>query len=231
MVCPLSLPLPHASRGMVWRWMPKSDPSIKAILVKLDRDNGHMYIIEDLDDSTLVVKEQKLSELKSKLGDTLRKTAMQEREDSSSSDGGGGDDEWCFFSYIFIYNYICLWTCLCIPLPPGYILLTWGNRLWNIIITLLHALIVNHSAGKAVQSDYHTVTGKRASTFPCPSEQRIKCQTNTSTYITDTAIRQYKLPISLPLYPFNHVLAIRNAEGIPDEMKRKGESKQYGTPS
>ena len=73
--------------------MPKSDPSIKAILVKLDRDNGHMYIIEDLDDSTLVVKEQKLSELKSKLGDTLRKTAMQEREDSSSSDGGGGDDE------------------------------------------------------------------------------------------------------------------------------------------
>lgn len=42
------------------------DPSIKAIILKIDQEN-HDYIIEDLDDQTLVVREPQLQKLKAKL--------------------------------------------------------------------------------------------------------------------------------------------------------------------
>lgn len=42
------------------------DPSIKAIILKID-SKFHDIVIEDLDDSTLMVKESKLAELKAKL--------------------------------------------------------------------------------------------------------------------------------------------------------------------
>ncbi len=47
------------------------DPSIKAIIVKLDAESGHKegYIIEELDDQHVVVKENRLTELKMKLDD------------------------------------------------------------------------------------------------------------------------------------------------------------------
>jgi len=44
------------------------DPSIKAIINKID-EKYHDFIIEDLDDETVVVKETKLYELKQKLAD------------------------------------------------------------------------------------------------------------------------------------------------------------------
>ena len=44
------------------------DPSIKAIILKIDSVH-HDFIIEDLDDQTLVIKEAKLKELKLKLDD------------------------------------------------------------------------------------------------------------------------------------------------------------------
>jgi TFIIH basal transcription factor complex TTD-A subunit len=44
------------------------DPSIKAIIIKIDEVN-HEYIVEDLDDQHLVIKEGKLQELKMKLDD------------------------------------------------------------------------------------------------------------------------------------------------------------------
>jgi TFIIH basal transcription factor complex TTD-A subunit len=66
-----------------------SDPSIKAILLKIDADNNHMYIIEDLDESTLVVKENKLNEFKYHLDALLKRTSMQEREEESSGDEEG----------------------------------------------------------------------------------------------------------------------------------------------
>ncbi|KAH9836020.1 RNA polymerase II transcription factor B subunit 5 [Teratosphaeria destructans] len=40
------------------------DPSIKAILVKIDNDGEHAYIIEDIDDEHLLVKKEKHEELK-----------------------------------------------------------------------------------------------------------------------------------------------------------------------
>jgi len=65
------------------------DPSIKAILLKIDQEAGHAFIIEDLDESTLVVKEQKLAEFKHQLNMMLRKTSMQEKEEDSSGEDEG----------------------------------------------------------------------------------------------------------------------------------------------
>ncbi|KAA8892979.1 TFIIH subunit TTDA/Tfb5 [Sphaerosporella brunnea] len=77
--------MPRVNKGV----LVECDPSIKAILLKIDQDAGHAYIIEDLDESTLVVKEQKLADLKHQLDAVLRKTSMQEREEESSGDDDG----------------------------------------------------------------------------------------------------------------------------------------------
>lgn len=42
------------------------DPSIKAIILKIDQEH-HDYIVEDLDDQTLVIKESQLPRLKVRL--------------------------------------------------------------------------------------------------------------------------------------------------------------------
>ncbi len=42
------------------------DPSIKAIILKIDQDK-HDFIVEDLDDQTLVIKESQLQRLKNRL--------------------------------------------------------------------------------------------------------------------------------------------------------------------
>ena len=42
------------------------DPSIKAIILKID-SAAHDYIVEDLDDQTLVIKESQLQKLKARL--------------------------------------------------------------------------------------------------------------------------------------------------------------------
>ena len=42
------------------------DPSIKAIILKIDQEK-HDYIVEDLDDQTLVIKESQLQRLKARL--------------------------------------------------------------------------------------------------------------------------------------------------------------------
>lgn len=46
------------------------DPSIKAIILKIDQDK-HDYIIEDLDDQTLVIKESQLQRLKTRLEEVM----------------------------------------------------------------------------------------------------------------------------------------------------------------
>ncbi|MCJ1469104.1 TFIIH complex subunit tfb5 [Pseudocyphellaria aurata] len=46
------------------------DPSIKAIILKIDQ-HKHDYIVEDLDDQTLVIKESQLASLKQRLDKEL----------------------------------------------------------------------------------------------------------------------------------------------------------------
>lgn len=52
------------------------DPSIKSIIVNIDSDN-HDYIIEDLDDTHLVIKETQLASLKAKLEQVSYRPATQ----------------------------------------------------------------------------------------------------------------------------------------------------------
>ncbi|EGU80557.1 RNA polymerase II transcription factor B subunit 5 [Fusarium oxysporum f. sp. raphani 54005] len=54
--------MPRAIRGVLI----ECDPSIKSIIVSIDSAN-HDYIIEDLDDERVVVKETMVSTLKHKL--------------------------------------------------------------------------------------------------------------------------------------------------------------------
>ena len=58
------------------------DPSIKAIILKIDTDK-HDYIIEDLDDQTLVVKESMLGRLKARLEEELANTQQMPEESGS----------------------------------------------------------------------------------------------------------------------------------------------------
>lgn len=71
---------------------PQSDPSIKAILLKIDQENKHKFIMEDLDESTVYVYEQNLPEFKDLLDAMLRKTSMREGEEESSGDDEDEDD-------------------------------------------------------------------------------------------------------------------------------------------
>ena len=50
--------------------MIECDPSIKAIILKIDQER-HEYIVDDLDDHTLVIKEPMLNALKKRLADVF----------------------------------------------------------------------------------------------------------------------------------------------------------------
>ncbi|KAL8948664.1 MAG: hypothetical protein Q9183_007666, partial [Haloplaca sp. 2 TL-2023] len=57
------------------------DPSIKAIILKIDSES-HEYIVEDLDDYALVIKESQLSRLKEKLEEVRMVVLLREKGDS-----------------------------------------------------------------------------------------------------------------------------------------------------
>jgi len=71
--------MPRAIRGV----LVQCDPSIKSIIVKIDNED-HAFIVEELDDQTLVVKENMMSILKMKLDEILKET--QNNDESSSDD-------------------------------------------------------------------------------------------------------------------------------------------------
>lgn len=70
--------MPKAMKGV----LVQCDPSIKAIILKIDTDK-HDYIIEDLDDQTLVVKESMLGRLKARLEEELANTQQMPEESGS----------------------------------------------------------------------------------------------------------------------------------------------------
>ncbi|KAB2569357.1 RNA polymerase II transcription factor B subunit 5 [Lasiodiplodia hormozganensis] len=59
--------MPRALRGI----LVQCDESIKTIIVKIDSELND-FIIEDLDDETLVIKAEKLPELKRRLNEVLK---------------------------------------------------------------------------------------------------------------------------------------------------------------
>ncbi|KIN05601.1 hypothetical protein OIDMADRAFT_16895 [Oidiodendron maius Zn] len=71
--------MPRAIRGV----LVECDPSIKSIIVKIDSEE-HAYVVEELDDQTLVIQENMLPLLKARLDDALKET--QQPADDSGSD-------------------------------------------------------------------------------------------------------------------------------------------------
>ncbi|KAI8950723.1 RNA polymerase 2 general transcription and DNA repair factor tfiih component [Xylaria longipes] len=59
------------------------DPSIKSIIVNIDKEKND-YIIEDLDDSHLLIKDVMVGQLKAKLEERLKETVPFVEEDSGS---------------------------------------------------------------------------------------------------------------------------------------------------
>ncbi|KAG9236410.1 RNA polymerase II transcription factor B subunit 5 [Amylocarpus encephaloides] len=51
----------------------KCDPSIKAIIMSIDSQE-HQFVVEELDDENLVIKENQLQELKRRLDEKLKDT-------------------------------------------------------------------------------------------------------------------------------------------------------------
>ncbi|KAH6986076.1 TFIIH subunit TTDA/Tfb5 [Ilyonectria robusta] len=70
--------MPRAIRGVLI----ECDPSIKSIIVNID-STSHDFIIEDLDDERVVVKENMVALLKSKLEDRLKENLPPEEESGS----------------------------------------------------------------------------------------------------------------------------------------------------
>ncbi|KAF2091965.1 nucleotide excision repair, TFIIH, subunit [Saccharata proteae CBS 121410] len=66
-----------ASKGILIQ----CDEAIKAILTKIDREDGNAYIIEDLDEETVFIKPDKLNQLKDRLRSVL-KDVVREAEES-----------------------------------------------------------------------------------------------------------------------------------------------------
>ncbi|KAF2193710.1 hypothetical protein K469DRAFT_712493 [Zopfia rhizophila CBS 207.26] len=61
----------------------KCDASIKAMLVDIDNRHHNEFIIEDLGEEHVLVKESKIAELKQRLQDTM-KERLKEPESSDS---------------------------------------------------------------------------------------------------------------------------------------------------
>jgi len=61
------------------------DASIKSIIVSIDNANNNEYIIEVLDDQTIVVKETMLKSLKEKLEQRLQNTTQKVEDDDTDS--------------------------------------------------------------------------------------------------------------------------------------------------
>ncbi|KAL2884794.1 RNA polymerase II transcription factor B subunit5 [Ceratocystis lukuohia] len=70
--------MPRAIRGV----LVECDPSIKSIIVNIDSAR-HDFIIEDLDENRVVIKENMVAVLKEKLEQRLKET-QQAIEDSGS---------------------------------------------------------------------------------------------------------------------------------------------------
>ncbi|CAI6313695.1 unnamed protein product [Periconia digitata] len=64
--------------------MVKCDASIKAMLISIDNDNKNDFIIEDLDEEHLLVKETKIMTLKSRLAEMMKQRLKDPTEEDES---------------------------------------------------------------------------------------------------------------------------------------------------
>lgn len=62
------------------------DPSIKAIIIRINDQHKHDFIIEDIDDEHVLIKKDKHEELKLLLKEALKDTVKEAEEESSESE-------------------------------------------------------------------------------------------------------------------------------------------------
>lgn len=60
------------------------DASIKSIIMSIDKEAGHEFVIEVLDDEHIVVKETMVRLLKQKLDTRLKNTTERDKDESGS---------------------------------------------------------------------------------------------------------------------------------------------------
>jgi TFIIH basal transcription factor complex TTD-A subunit len=70
--------MPKAQKGALLQ----CDPPQMAMVRKIDRENGHIYILEEIDDKTCLVKDTKVEEIKAKVK-VLMDAAMGMDEDEN----------------------------------------------------------------------------------------------------------------------------------------------------
>ncbi|KAH7325929.1 transcription factor TFIIH complex subunit Tfb5-domain-containing protein [Stachybotrys elegans] len=87
--------MPRAIRGVLI----ECDPSIKSIIVKIDSDN-HDYIIEDLDEERVVVKENMVALLKAKLEDKLKENLPPRKNRAPNKPHAALETPTCFLSQL-----------------------------------------------------------------------------------------------------------------------------------
>ncbi|KAI7143851.1 hypothetical protein KC343_g15450 [Hortaea werneckii] len=73
--------MPKARAGVLI----ECDPSIKAIIMKIDREQQRRIVMEEIDDEHVLIQNDKHDELKELLKNALKDT-VREAEDSSESD-------------------------------------------------------------------------------------------------------------------------------------------------
>jgi len=68
--------MPRAQQGVLVH----CDASIKAIIMKINSEDGNIYIIEDIDDEHILIQESKHAQLKARLN-AVRDTVYSWRRD------------------------------------------------------------------------------------------------------------------------------------------------------
>jgi len=71
--------MPRAREGVLVH----CDASIKAIILKIDSEDGDIYVIDDIDDEHILIQESKHAQLKARLNATLKDTVREPEESES----------------------------------------------------------------------------------------------------------------------------------------------------
>lgn len=78
--------MPRAVKGALLQ----CDPPQMAMVRKIDKENGNAYIIEEIDDETCLVKENKVDEIKERvkqlMDDAMKPTNAMEVDSDKDSD-------------------------------------------------------------------------------------------------------------------------------------------------
>lgn len=74
--------MPKAVKGALLQ----CDPPQMAMVRKIDRESGNAYIIEEIDDQTCLVKENKVDEIKARVKDLMDTAMGMDDDDNDDKD-------------------------------------------------------------------------------------------------------------------------------------------------